>query len=154
VAHRAGRLRRYARALTRNVSRSDDLVQDTLARAREGASLGAGTDMRRGYSPSCIIRTSMQSAALSVKVLHSISRQLSWSLVATTDPTAARQLHELDWALAQMPEEQRQVILLVGLECHGIRGPQKSLTCRSGQSVRARPGCAPQRRPSVQAPGR
>ena len=43
--------------------------------------------------------------------------ELSWSLVATTDPTAARQLHELDWALAQMPEEQRQVILLVGLEC-------------------------------------
>ena len=67
--------------------------------------------------------------------------ELSWSLVATTDPTAARQLHELDWALAQMPEEQRQVILLVGLECNGIWGPQKSLTCRSGQSVRARPGC-------------
>jgi DNA-directed RNA polymerase specialized sigma24 family protein len=28
----------------------------------------------------------------------------------------ARQLHELDRALAQVPEEQRQVILLVGLE--------------------------------------
>ena len=27
------RLRRYARALTRNLERSDDLVQDTLARA-------------------------------------------------------------------------------------------------------------------------
>src|SRR5437879_2315158 len=36
--------------------------------------------------------------------------------VATTDPTSARQLHELDRALAQIPEEQRQVILLVGLE--------------------------------------
>jgi DNA-directed RNA polymerase specialized sigma24 family protein len=43
--------------------------------------------------------------------------ELSWSLVTTTDPTAVRQLHELDWASAQMPEEQRQVILLVGLEC-------------------------------------
>jgi RNA polymerase sigma-70 factor (ECF subfamily) len=37
-------------------------------------------------------------------------------LTATTDPTASRQLRELDQALAQLPEEQRQVILLVGLE--------------------------------------
>jgi RNA polymerase sigma-70 factor (ECF subfamily) len=40
----------------------------------------------------------------------------SSNLVATTDPKSARQLHELDRALAQVPEEQRQVILLVGLE--------------------------------------
>jgi RNA polymerase sigma-70 factor (ECF subfamily) len=40
----------------------------------------------------------------------------SSTLVATTDPTVARQLHELDRALAQISEEQRQVILLVGLE--------------------------------------
>jgi RNA polymerase sigma-70 factor (ECF subfamily) len=40
----------------------------------------------------------------------------SSTLVATTDPTVARQLHELDRALAQVPEDQRQVILLVGLE--------------------------------------
>jgi RNA polymerase sigma-70 factor, ECF subfamily len=33
-----------------------------------------------------------------------------------TDPTAARQLHELDRALDQLPDEQRQAILLVGLE--------------------------------------
>src|SRR5262249_18528937 len=38
------------------------------------------------------------------------------TLVVTTDPTVARQLHELDRALAQVPQEQGQVILLVGLE--------------------------------------
>jgi len=37
-------------------------------------------------------------------------------LIATTDPTASRQLRELERALAQISEEQRQVILLVGLE--------------------------------------
>ena len=37
----------------------------------------------------------------------------------TTDPTAACQLRELDSALALLPEEQREVILLVGLE--GVR---------------------------------
>jgi RNA polymerase sigma-70 factor, ECF subfamily len=36
--------------------------------------------------------------------------------VATTDPTASRQLRELERALGELSEDQRQVILLVGLE--------------------------------------
>ena len=42
--------------------------------------------------------------------------QMSSTLAATTDPTGGRQLAELDRALAHLPEEQREVILLVGLE--------------------------------------
>jgi RNA polymerase sigma-70 factor (ECF subfamily) len=41
---------------------------------------------------------------------------VSETLIATTDPTASRQLHELDRALSRLPLGQRQVILLVGLE--------------------------------------
>jgi RNA polymerase sigma-70 factor (ECF subfamily) len=37
-------------------------------------------------------------------------------LIANSDPTVSRQLYELERALAEIPEEQRQVILLVGLE--------------------------------------
>jgi hypothetical protein len=37
-------------------------------------------------------------------------------LIATTDRTGSRQLRELERALAQLPEDQRQIILLVGLE--------------------------------------
>jgi len=40
----------------------------------------------------------------------------SESLVATTDPTASRQLRELECALGGLADEQRQIILLVGLE--------------------------------------
>jgi RNA polymerase sigma-70 factor, ECF subfamily len=40
-------------------------------------------------------------------------------LVANTDPTASRQLHELERALNRLPLEQRESILLVGLE--GLR---------------------------------
>ena len=41
------RLRRYARALTRNADRADDLVQDTLLRAVAKAHLWQpGTDLR------------------------------------------------------------------------------------------------------------
>jgi RNA polymerase sigma-70 factor (ECF subfamily) len=42
--------------------------------------------------------------------------EMSAKLTATTDPTASRQMHELERALAQLHAEQRQVILLVGLE--------------------------------------
>ena len=42
--------------------------------------------------------------------------QMSSSLVAVTDPTASSQLRELEDSLARLPGEQREVILLVGLE--------------------------------------
>jgi RNA polymerase sigma-70 factor, ECF subfamily len=41
------------------------------------------------------------------------------TLVAATDPTASRQLRELERALGELPDDQREAILLVGLE--GIR---------------------------------
>lgn len=111
------RLRRYARALTRNSDRADDLVQDTLVRAIAKAHLWQpGTDIRAWLFTIMhnqhvnIVRRDMRDEA-TVDV-----DQLSSSLVATTDPTGARQLRELEQALGCLSEEQRAVILLVGLE--------------------------------------
>ena len=42
--------------------------------------------------------------------------QVSSAPVAATDPTASRKLFELERAVGQLPEEQREAILLVGLE--------------------------------------
>ena len=42
--------------------------------------------------------------------------QVSAPLTATTDPAASRKMFELERALAQLPLDQRQTILLVGLE--------------------------------------
>jgi RNA polymerase sigma-70 factor (ECF subfamily) len=42
--------------------------------------------------------------------------QVSSTLVATSDPTASRQLHEFERALGHLSEGQRQVVMLVGLE--------------------------------------
>ena len=42
--------------------------------------------------------------------------QISSTLPATSDPSASRKMVELDRALAQLPLDQRQVILLAGLE--------------------------------------
>jgi RNA polymerase sigma-70 factor (ECF subfamily) len=111
------RLRRYARALTRSADRADDLVQETLLRAiAKGHLWQAGTDIRawlftimHNQYVNMVRRAMRDEATVDIE-------QMSSSLVAITDPTASRQLRELDTALASLPAEQREVILLVGLE--------------------------------------
>jgi RNA polymerase sigma-70 factor, ECF subfamily len=111
------RLRRYARALTRNNDRADDLAQETLLRAIAKAHLWQpGTDLRAWlFTIMHNQHVNMVRRVMRDEVTIDIE-QMSSSLPATTDPTAARQLCELDRALARLPEEQRQVVLLVGLE--------------------------------------
>jgi RNA polymerase sigma-70 factor, ECF subfamily len=111
------RLRRYARALTRAADRADDLVQETLVRALTKSHLWQpGTDLRAWLFTIMhnqfvnIARRDMREG-VTVDIEH-----VSSTLIATTDPTARRRLVELDRALARLPAEQREVILLVGLE--------------------------------------
>jgi RNA polymerase sigma-70 factor (ECF subfamily) len=111
------RLRRYARALTRSADRADDLVQETLLRAISKSHLWqTGTDIRawlftimHNHYVNMVRRAMRDEATIDIE-------QMSSSLVAVTDPTASSQLRELDQALARLPGEQREVILLVGLE--------------------------------------
>jgi len=111
------RLRRYARALTRSADRADDLVQETLLRAISKSHLWqTGTDIRawlftimHNHYVNMVRRAMRDEATVDIE-------QMSSSLVAVTDPTASSQLRELDQALARLPGEQREVILLVGLE--------------------------------------
>src|SRR5260370_4233434 len=111
------RLRRYARALTRSADRADDLVQETLMRAiAKGHLWQEGTDIRAWLFTIMnnqyvnMVRRAMRDGA-NVDI-----EQISSALVATTHPTASRQLHELERALSPPPGEHRAVILLVGLE--------------------------------------
>jgi RNA polymerase sigma-70 factor (ECF subfamily) len=111
------KLRRYARALTRNRDRADDLVQDTLGRALGKEEFWQpGTNLRawlftimHNQNVNNVRRDIRDSAELDIE-------QISPTLTATTDPTAMRKMFELERALAQLLLEQRQVILLVGLE--------------------------------------
>jgi RNA polymerase sigma-70 factor (ECF subfamily) len=110
------RLRRYARALTRNRERADDLVQDTLSRAlvkeqfwQPGTNLGA-------WLFTIMHNQNVNNVRRAVRESGMVDMEISATLPATTDPTASRQMFELERALAQLPLEQRQVILLVGLE--------------------------------------
>jgi len=99
------------------VPRADDLLQEILARALRKEHLWQPlTDLRawlftimHNQNVNDIRHAMRDGGAVGITDCSAI-------LIATTDPTASRQLRELDYALGQLPEEQRQVILLVGLE--------------------------------------
>src|SRR5437763_14442213 len=93
------RLRRYARALTRSADRADDLVQEALVRAIAKSHLWqAGTNIRawlftimHNQHVNTVRRAMRDEATADVE-------QLSSSHAAITDPTASRQLRELETA--------------------------------------------------------
>jgi RNA polymerase sigma-70 factor (ECF subfamily) len=110
------RLRRYARALTRNIERADDLVQDTLVRALVKQNhWQTGTNLR-AWLFTLMHNQNVNNSRHSIREDQMVDITATNLLAATTDPTASRQLFELDRALDQLTQEQRQVILLVGLE--------------------------------------
>ena len=132
------RLRRYARALTRNRDRADDLVQDTLGRALVKEQLWQpGTNLRawlftimHNQNVNNVRRDMRDAGGLDIE-------QISSTLTAATDPTATRKMFELERALAQLPLEQQQVILLVGLEGMSYEDTAEILTIPVG-TVRSR----------------
>jgi RNA polymerase sigma-70 factor (ECF subfamily) len=111
------RLRRYARALTRDPRRADDLVQDTLLRALAKQHLWQPDTNLRAWLFTLMHNQYVNDVRRSAREGQTVEIDtMSNGLTATTDPTASRQLHELRRALAQVPVEQREAILLVGLE--------------------------------------
>jgi len=75
-------------------------------------------------------RDSRESAGIDIE-------RVSATLSATTDSFAFRQMIELDRALARLPLEQRQVILLVGLEGFSYQETAEILSIPVG-TVRSR----------------
>ena len=111
------RLRRYARALTLDMAQADDLVQDTLERALVKLDLWRpGTDLRAW------LFTLMHNLFVN-KVRANRPRETDLDEARDVpvsggqmDALALRDIHA---ALGRLPTEQREVILLVGLEQFG-----------------------------------
>jgi RNA polymerase sigma-70 factor, ECF subfamily len=111
------RLRRYARALTRDLASADDLVQDCLTRALGKLHLWQqGTDMRawlltilHNQYVNHVRRSAREGAAVGLNecepLLARAPRQGEWL-----------ELRDLERAIVKLPDAQRSVILLIGLE--------------------------------------
>lgn len=110
------RLRRYARALTGDRFSADDLVQDTLERA-----CGRFHLWRRGSNLNAWLFTIMHNLFVNqIKKLqagHVVTLDHENSEFAVPPTQDARlAIRDLDAALRKLPDEQREVLLLVGLE--------------------------------------
>ena len=115
IAEHIPRLRRYARALAGDQHAADDLVQDTLERA---------INKRHLWRPGSDLRAWLFAIMHNVFVNQLRSRQAhpedaldddALPAVAPTDG-ARLEIRDLQTALALLSPEQREVVLLVGLE--------------------------------------
>jgi RNA polymerase sigma-70 factor (ECF subfamily) len=117
------RMRRYARALTRNTAKSDDLVQSSLVRALEKQHLWEPGSNLRAWLFTILhnqhvndVRHSLRQGSLRpVEDAEPV-----WSVEPVAD--ASLQLRDLQRAISTLSHEQREVLLLVGLE--GMRYEQ------------------------------
>jgi RNA polymerase sigma-70 factor (ECF subfamily) len=111
------RLRRYARALTRDVARADDLVQSCLTRAVAKQHLWQpGTDLR-AWLFTILHNQHVNDVRRSVREGVNVAvEEMAPMLTVQSNAIAVLQLRDLEAAIARLPQEQRQVILLVGLE--------------------------------------
>ena len=110
------RLRRYARALTRNVTRADDLVQSCLTRAIAKQHLWqAGTDLR-AWLFTILHNQHVNDVRRSAREGNKVELTEAPQLTVQSNAIASLELRDLETALGELPPEQREVILLVGLE--------------------------------------
>ncbi|MGH7056013.1 MAG: sigma-70 family RNA polymerase sigma factor [Stellaceae bacterium] len=111
------RLRRYARALTRDLVTADDLVQDCLTRALGKLHLWQeGTDLR-AWLFTILHNQYVNHVRRAVREGAAVGLNESEPLLTRAPQQGKRlELRDLQRAIAKLPEEQRSVILLVGLE--------------------------------------
>jgi len=110
------RLRRYARALTRDVTRADDLVQSCLVRAVAKQHLWEpGTDLR-AWLFTILHNQHVNDVRRSVREGTTVELEEAPQLTVPSNVITALELRDLETAIGKLPPEQRQAILLVGLE--------------------------------------
>src|ERR1700730_12519980 len=131
---------RYAFARHRsNRSQADDLVQDTLVRAiAKQHRWQPGTNLR-GWLFTLMHHQNVNDVRRSIARggVGFAAEELHESLASVSDPSASLQLRDLERAMAKLPIENRQVILLVGLEGLSYEDVTDVLRIQGG-TVRAR----------------
>ncbi len=116
------RLRRYARVLTGNLTRADDLVQDTLLRAWDKRRLWkVGSDLR-AWLFTIMHNVHQNQRALARREAGNISldaegeRGAAWQVAQYDNQLQRIELRELLELMGRLPPEQREVLLLTAVE--------------------------------------
>jgi RNA polymerase sigma-70 factor, ECF subfamily len=149
------RLRRYARALTRDAVTADDLVQDCLTRALGKLHLWQeGSDLR-AWLFTILHNQYVNYIRRSVREGVPVAFNESEPLLSRAPHQGKRlELRDLERAIAKLPAEQRTVVLLVGLE--GMRyeevatvlrvpvGTVRSRLSRGREALRRLTGASPE----------
>lgn len=108
------RLRRYARALAGEAVRADDLVQDTLERALGKWSLWRPGNLRAWLFS--IMHNLFVNQARSPRLVDYPGDDALPDLPTRATQNDALELRDFVHSLSRLPEEQREVLLLVVLE--------------------------------------
>jgi RNA polymerase sigma-70 factor, ECF subfamily len=114
------RLRRYARVLTGDINRADDLVQDTLARAWEKRRLWAqGSDLR-AWLFTIMHNVFINQRALARREKMQVSLDdggdEAWQIPVRANQYTRVELMELMEHVGRLPVDQREVLLLAAVE--------------------------------------
>jgi RNA polymerase sigma-70 factor (ECF subfamily) len=107
-------MRAFARLLTANVVEADDLAQESLARAWQArASYTMGTNLKAwAYT---IVRNQFYSdKRRSWRVSQLDPEMAERTLVSSENPSAAHELNEVRMAMASLPNDQREALVLIG----------------------------------------
>jgi len=105
-------LRRFARALARDADTADDLVQDTLVRALRGEHLFHGGDLRTWTFTILLNLDRNRRRGLARRPILAVIEDVDPAGPPGTDGTG----RDIERGLVLLPQEQREVLLLVALE--------------------------------------
>jgi RNA polymerase sigma-70 factor (ECF subfamily) len=116
------RLRRYARVLTGDLNRADDLVQDTLTRAWAKRDLWhEGSDLR-AWLFTIMHNVHINQFPLRQREFSQISLDadegatVAWEIPVRATQSDRLELAELIAQIGRLPDEQREVLLLAAVE--------------------------------------
>ena len=115
------RLRRYARVLTGDVNRADDLVQDTLARAWEKRQLWAAGSYLRAWLFTIMHNVFVNQRALARRDRMHVSLDdgegsEAWQIPVRAGQYTRVELTELVAHVGRLPADQREVLVLAAVE--------------------------------------
>ena len=126
-------LRRYAVALIRDRYRADDLVQDCLERAIRKRVLWRGTGSMRRWLFTIMHNIHISQVRKSGRQPNTVEfEEVAHEIRASEGQDQGDWTHDIAFCLSQLPEQQRQVILLVALEGFSYKETSQMLQVPEG----------------------